>query len=217
MGDYANGTWYLDMAVEGASWMKEFVPDKKLSWYEQHEEADINEYPLIIQAGHPDKLILKYPIGETKRENELTPIKKTCIPVNDTAKIYLVRFLTNIWIDPLVTHSYDFMEFRELIEGPPLQFRYTVIDSLDGEVILEECKKIIPDQCTYLTGYIGFSHGFENFDGTNSICFFDYSMRFLEWFNNIKSNNIRLDARIICEYCDPYLTGNTFEFGIWYR
>ena len=213
MGDYNDGTWYLDMAVEGAFWMREYVPDEKIAWFENHDEADINDYQLVIQAGHIGEIILKYPVWDAGMSNNYS-IKKTSVHVDEKDKRYLVRFLTNTWMDPMVTHGYDFVDFRNLIEGKPLNFKCAIVDSIAGKIILEKCSKIIPAQCVDLTGYIGYSREFEKFDEINGESFFDYSMEFMEWF---KSKCDDTSAGIICECCDPYLSGEIFEFGIWYR
>lgn len=213
MGDYENGTWYLDMAVEGALWMREYVPDEKIAWFENHDEANMDDYQLVIQAGHMGEIILKYPVWDAGMSNN-DYVKITSIHVDEKDKRYLVRFLTNLWMDPLVTHGYDFMDFRKLIEGSPLKFKCAVIDSMNGHYILEKCAEILPLQCSDLTGYVGYSGEFERFDEFNDESFFDYSMRFMEWFKSYCNDSY---VGIICECCDQYLKGEKFEFGIWYR
>lgn len=214
MGEYEDGTWYLDMAVEGALWMREYVPDERIAWFANHDEADLDEYQLVIQAGHIGEIILKYKVWDRGISKECS-VKRTSMQTDEKDKRYLVRFLTNIWMDPFVTHGYDFLDFRDLIEGSPMKFKCVAIDSINGKIIMKKCSEIIPSQYSVLAGYIGYScNEIDKFDEVNGISFLDYESKLMEC---IEGNNNGFYGILGCTEPDPSLSGEIFEFGIWYR
>ena len=208
MGD--NKT-YIDIAIEGALNIKSSVPNKNIAWYEKHDEADLKQHSIVIQAGYSDKVILKYYHENTE------DIHTAEISAVESDKKYLLKLIANIWNNPMVEHDYDFSEFEEFVEESPLTFKYVVTDSMKSDVILETYKNIIPDKYEKLRGYIGDSDELQRkFEEINKISWFDFDIGVL-WEKVCRQENGIRTAWIVCDEVDPYIGSNTFEFGIWHR
>ena len=208
MGD--NKT-YIDIAIEGALNLKPSVLNDNIAWYEKHDEADLKQHSIVIQAGYSDKVILKYYHENTE------DIHTAEIKVEESDKKYLLKLIANIWDNPMVEHDYSFSDFEEFIEGVPLTFKYVATDSMESDVILEEYKKIIPDKYEKLMGYIGYSEELQKrFEEINNTSWFDFDNEVL-WEMVCKQEIGIRTAWIVCDEIDLYIGSNTFEFGIWYR
>jgi hypothetical protein len=207
----AENNTYIVIAIEGTLNLKPSVPNDNIAWYENHDEANLKQHSLIIQAGYRDKVILKYYHENT--EDILTAE----ISVVESDKEYLLKLIANIWNNPMVEHHYSFSDFEEFIEGVPLTFKYVETDSMESDVILEEYKKIIPGKYENLRGYIGYSDGLlRKFNEINNINWFDFDNGVL-WETVCKQEDGIRTAWIVCDEIDPYIGSSTFEFGIWYR
>ena len=207
----ADNNTYIVIAIEGALNLKPSVPNDNIAWYEKHDEADLKQHSIVIQAGYSDKVILKYYHENTE------DIHTAEIKVEESDKKYLLKLIANIWDNPMVEHDYSFSDFEEFIEGVPLTFKYVATDSMESDVILEEYKKIIPDKYEKLMGYIGYSEELQKrFEEINNTSWFDFDNEVL-WEMVCKQEIGIRTAWIVCDEVDPYIGSNTFEFGIWYR
>ena len=207
----AENNTYIKIAAEGALNIKTSVLNKNIAWYENHDEADLNHYSFVIQAGYSDKVALKYIHVNTDE------IHTAEISVAESEKKYLLKLIANIWNNPMVEHDYSFSNFEEFVERNPLTFKYVVTDSMESDVILEEYKKILPDKYENLMGYIGCSEELQRkFEGINNTSWFDFDNGVL-WEKVCKKENGVRTSWIVCDEVDPYIGSNTFEFGIWYR
>ena len=207
----ADNNTYIDIALEGALNLKPSVPNDNIAWYENHDEVNLKQYSLIIQAGYRDKVILKYYHENTE------DIHTAEISVAESDKKYLLKLIANIWNNPMVEHDYSFSDFEEFVEGAPLTFKYVVTDSMESDVILEEYKKILPGKYENLMGYIGCSEELQRkFEDINNTSWLDFDIGVL-WEIVCKQENGVRTSWIVCDEVDPYIGNSTFEFGIWYR
>ena len=207
----AQNNTYNDIAIEGAQNFRPSVTNDNIAWYENHDEANLKQHSLIIQAGYSDKVILKYYHENTEDINTAE------IRVVESDKIYLLKIIANIWNNPMVEHDYSFSDFEEFVEGAPLTFKYVVTNSMKSDVILEKYKKILPGKYEKMMGYIGCSEELQKkFEDINNTSWFDFDNVAL-WEMVCKQEDGIRTGWIVCDEVDPYIGNSTFEFGIWYR